>query len=561
MSTQQASRSKLSLMRPTFSRNRPFPLWLVFPLLFSAVYLSHWTLLRLPYYWDEAGYYIPAAFDFFRTGSLIPYSTLTNAHPPLPSIYLALWWWSSGFAPIVTRVAMCLIAALALLGVFRLALVATSRAAIAITTVVLVALYPIWFAQSTLAHADLFAAAGTLWGLALFLPADREGPRWGAVACFALAALAKETAIVTPLALAAYQMTATFPQSDRHRRLRSGAALLASLLPLCGWYWYHWHKTGFVFGNPQFLHYNATATLSPLRILLAFAHRAMHVTAHMNMFVPVLCGLAALMLDPQPDPDGSLRPALAPSVLRPLLVVLFCNLAFFSVVGGALLTRYLLPLYPIVLLFCVSAWYRRVRFWYGLAALSAGAFAIGLFVNPPYRFAPEDNLSYRDVIVLHQHAIQWIVRRYPGATVLTAWPATDELSKPELGYVRHPVKVAAIDDFSLASIQQAAALPGSYTAALAFSTKYDPPALPFSLGPESERLDQRYFGFHHDLSAAEIAGMLGGAITWDGERKGQWAAVLHFERPQLASLRPSNGESTSLAENRACRWIVCGAAL
>ena len=50
------------------------PLWMIFPVIFVALYLSHLTLLRLPYYWDEAGYYIPAAWDFFRTGSLIPTS-------------------------------------------------------------------------------------------------------------------------------------------------------------------------------------------------------------------------------------------------------------------------------------------------------------------------------------------------------------------------------------------------------------------------------------------------------------------------------------------------------
>ncbi len=70
----------------------PLPLWMIFPVIFMALYASHFTLLRVPYYWDEAGYYIPAAWDFFRTGSLIPTTTLTNAHPPLPSIYLALWW-------------------------------------------------------------------------------------------------------------------------------------------------------------------------------------------------------------------------------------------------------------------------------------------------------------------------------------------------------------------------------------------------------------------------------------------------------------------------------------
>ena len=45
---------------------------MMFPVIFAALYASHFSLLRLPYYWDEAGYYIPAAWDFFRTGSLIP---------------------------------------------------------------------------------------------------------------------------------------------------------------------------------------------------------------------------------------------------------------------------------------------------------------------------------------------------------------------------------------------------------------------------------------------------------------------------------------------------------
>ena len=32
--------------------------------LFAALILLHLPLLRLPYFWDEAGYYIPAAWDF-----------------------------------------------------------------------------------------------------------------------------------------------------------------------------------------------------------------------------------------------------------------------------------------------------------------------------------------------------------------------------------------------------------------------------------------------------------------------------------------------------------------
>ncbi len=156
--------------------DRPLPLRFIFPLLFVGVYLAHLTLLRLPYYWDEAGYYIPAAYDFFRTGDVIPSTTLANAHPPLPSLYLALWW-KSGFTPTVTRTAMCLITAIALLAVYRLAILLNGRPWVAATTTVLTAIYPVWFAQSTLAHADMFAAAATLWGLVFVFDGQRRPRR------------------------------------------------------------------------------------------------------------------------------------------------------------------------------------------------------------------------------------------------------------------------------------------------------------------------------------------------------------------------------------------------
>ena len=79
------------------------------------------------------------------------------------------------------------------------------------------------------------------------------------------------------------------------------------MLPLAGWYAWHYAKTGFLFGNPEFLRYNAEATLTPVRILAAFGHRVLHLTAHMNMFVPVLMTLAALMLNPRTDAEGHER--------------------------------------------------------------------------------------------------------------------------------------------------------------------------------------------------------------------------------------------------------------
>jgi hypothetical protein len=520
--------------------DRPLPLRLIFPLLFVAVYLSHLTLLRLPYYWDEAGYYIPAAYDFFRTGDVIPSSTLANAHPPLPSLYLALWW-KSGFTPTVTRTAMCLITAIALLAVYRLGILLNGRQRVAATATLLTAIYPVWFAQSTLAHADMFAAAATLWGL-VFVFASQRNPRalWAAVACFAVAAWCKETAIVTPLAIALWEVflflrnNAGSPGRRSHARM--GLAMLTPPITLVAWYAYYRHRTGFIFGNPEFLRYNATSTLSPLRILLALAHRILQLTAHMNMFVPVLCMLGAMLLLPLRERSGALRPRIPPPDQAILYAVMMANILFFSVLGGALLTRYLLPLYPLVLLVCVSTFYRRVPYWWGLVLLSAAAFVIGLFVNPPYKFAPEDNLNYADVVRLHQQAIHQIVTRFPGSTILTAWPATDELTKPELGYVKKPLPVVSVANFSLPEIQKAAAATQDFSVGFAFSTKYDPPHLMMNLGSRNEALDARFFDFHRDLAPAAIAHLLDGRIVWREDRQGEWAAVLHFNRPQVASL-------------------------
>src|ERR1700739_1586459 len=94
---------------------------LVFAFIFVGVFLLHAPLLQLPYFWDEAGYYVPAARDLLLTGGLIPHTTVSNAHPPLVLAWIALWWKCAGFAPVVARSAMLVVAAFSLLGIYRLA--------------------------------------------------------------------------------------------------------------------------------------------------------------------------------------------------------------------------------------------------------------------------------------------------------------------------------------------------------------------------------------------------------------------------------------------------------
>ena len=102
---------------------------------------------------------------------------MSNAHPPLPSIYLALWWKVSGFYPEVTREAVLMVASFGLLAVWRLAQRVAGSGQVAFWTVVLTALYPVWFAQSTLAQADIFAAAFTFGDWSMRCPKPIAG-RW-----------------------------------------------------------------------------------------------------------------------------------------------------------------------------------------------------------------------------------------------------------------------------------------------------------------------------------------------------------------------------------------------
>ncbi len=516
-------------------------LWTLYPLFFVAVYLSHLTLLRLPYYWDEGGYYIPAALDFYRHHLLIPQTTSSNAHPPLPSILLAAAWHVTGLVISGTRTFLCMVAAAALLGVYRLAKILAGTPA-AIATTLLTALYPVWFAQSTLAHADLFAAAFTLWALSFYLEtktteaAPCERSLAACAVLFTLAALSKETAIITPIALAAWEAWLLLREREQRRaHAVQIAALFSPVIPLAAWYAYHRHKTGYLFGNPAYLRYNATANLDAYRIALSLWHRLLHLTTHMNMFVATVC-LAAVLFMPRIRAGRIARPALAA-----IAVVLAANWIAFSILGGALLTRYLLPLYPLVLVICVSEWRARLRRWWPLAALSAAGFLAGIFINPPYAFAPEDNLTYRDMIVLHQQAAAIIATHYPQATVLTTWPATDELSHPDLGYLRHPVKTVALENFSFDEIERAAADPGAYDTALLFSTKYIPPGI--HLSHLNQAADARYFDFHYDLQPREAAALLHGDIVWQGYRNGEWAAILRFPRSEDARLHVNGNAS------------------
>jgi hypothetical protein len=543
--------------------NRGLSSGVVFAAIFAAIFLLHAPLLRLPYFWDEAGYYVPAARDLLLTGSVIPHSTPSNAHPPLVMAYLAAGWKLAEYSPSVTRTAMLLLAAFSLLGVFRLARrIANLETAVAATACT--AFYPVFFAQSSMAHVDLAAAGLTIWGLDAYLRV-----RWHAAAWwFSLAVLAKETALLAPLALLAWEWACAWADREErshHRvtesqrksknevqnvfsvalclpgeiyggRWQAAAWLITPAAVLTVWYAYHYAKTGYVFGNPEFFRYNVAATLSPLRIVLALGLRLWQAFGYMHLWVLTL--LMGWAMTRAPLRDGEVeRERIDLPVQFVFGVLIVTYVVAMSMIGGAVLARYLLTIVPLVVILAVSTLRRRIRRWPALIVLVCAAFTMALVRNPPYGFAPEDNLAYRDYVVMHQHAESFLEARYAGARVLTAWPASDEINRPYLGYVTRPMRVVRIEDFTADEVMGAAQERRRFDVALVFSTKYEPARPLIRDWRTWEKLKTRFFGFHHDLPPEIAAQLLGGRVVFTEKRSGQWVAVIELERVYDAQLR------------------------
>jgi hypothetical protein len=509
-----------------------------FSLIFTSLFLLHAPLLRLPYFWDEAGYFVPAARDLLLTGSLIPHTTLSNAHPPLVMLWLAFWWKYSGFTPAVTRTAMLLVAAFALLGVWRLARrVANDQVAIA--TVVCTALYPVFFTQSSMAHLDMMVCALTIWGLTMYV----EQRPIATVMFLALAPLAKETAIITPMALLAWELLCPLLAGVQwsgealcfqKRNLLRSLSLLLCAVPLLLWFAYHHHRTGFFLGNPGYLRYNLGATLTPLRVALAMLIRLWHLLGYLNLFVPTIFTAYAMSQPALHERDGSDRQRIAIPVQLVFGVVIAAHVVALSMLGGAVLARYMLPVLPLVILICVSTLRRRLHHWVWCVVAVCAAFVFALLTPPPYRIAPEDTLLYRDYVILHAQAEAEIAQRYPHARVLTAWPASDEMTRPFLGYVKQPMNVIRVENFSDAEMERLGRATGEFDIVFLFTTKWEPPRPLLQRLAFGETLQKRFFDYHEDVTPERAAEMLGGRILRYENRNNEWVAIIAIERVEDA---------------------------
>jgi hypothetical protein len=253
-------------------------------------------------------------------------------------------------------------------------------------------------------------------------------------------------------------------------------------------------------------------------------------------------GLTVLAMTlPARADGGEERPRIAIPIQIALAVVILAYVVALSFIGGAVLSRYMLPVVPLVILIGVSTLWRRLAAWKSVLGGLAVLFVAGWFWNPMYSFPFEDNLAYRDYVQLHQAGASYLEQHFAQARVLTAWTASDELNRPWLGYVHQSMHIVRIENFSEREIRALAAVPAlrnsltPYDVVLAFSTKYEP-AFDITDWPPWSGFKTRFFGYHRDLPPEAIAQILGGRIVLQERRRGQWIAVIAMEQAVDAKL-------------------------
>jgi 4-amino-4-deoxy-L-arabinose transferase-like glycosyltransferase len=479
--------------------------------------LLHYPLLRLPYYWDEAGYYIPAAMDLFRSGQLVPSSTLPTGHTPLVIIYLALAWRAFGFSPVVTRTAMMVVAACTLAGVYALGRRVANRE-VRCWSVLLLALSPLFFAQSVLAHLDLAAGLFTLLALLALL----GGHPWRFALASTGAVLSKETAVVL-------LPVAWIFSWWQHRRATGSlarawwVAYLAPLVVLVAWMGFYHRATGFWTGNREYLHYNLYSTLNPVRVLLTLLRRLYETfVAGFNWLLTAGAiagfGWAQRNSGIQPEPSTLRRFFFLGGLLTAAYLVML------SLIGGAVLPRYLLPVFPPLVLVAVILIWRLPRpAARSIMVFAAGCFVWAWFLNPPYPFPFEDNLAYADFIRLHEQAAQLLEAQAGNRRILTAWPASDELARPFLGYVRQPLNVVALRGFGRHEFQNVS--PALFDCLYLYSRRWEPANNWLRSLPWLQRLQERYFEYQAQIPEQEVAARYHLKLLASFERRRQWVRI------------------------------------
>jgi len=466
----------------------------VFFFLFAVpLFVIHLPLLTLPFFWDEHGQFVPTALDLLRQGAWVARSTVPNVHPPGVETYLVAWYKLFGFSIPVTRIAMLLVAGFGLLFTFLLAIELSREAkgAPAFLPPFLLLVSPLFYTQSMMAQLDMPAMVLTLLVLLLFL---EQRYAWAVLASVGLV-LVKETGIVVPFVC--------FLVLVWRREFRRASWFIAPAAALAGWLIVLHRATGYWLGDPGFAHYNVAYALHPMRMVLSLARRIYYLFfAEFRWIGTLILLIAAKKCQALRTPGWKITGAA--SIITLLLV---------SLLGGAELERYLLPVLPVFYIavsVAMTSLTRKIVFP-ATAAMLIGLIA-NIFWNPPYPFPYENNYAMVDFVRLQQLAAAFAERHLGNSAIATAWPYTSALEHPDYGFVTRKLNVVETNDFHPASIR---AIPAArFDAMITYTRTWAPANSVISL-PLVRQFLRRFYEWDAPITTEECLSLgLHPVISW-----------------------------------------------
>lgn len=481
---------------------------LIFFALFAATLLvMHLPLLTLPFHWDEMGQFVPAALDLYREGAWVPHSTLPNVHPPGVMLLLAGVWKIFGYSIVSARLTMLAIATVGVYLSFLLAIRLSRKSADApaIAAVVFLIVAPLFYTQSMMVLLDMPAMTLTVLSLLLFFD-----ERYVACALATTAlVLVKETGISTPMVLAAWLWF-------RENRKREALYFLAPAVALGLWLVELHHVTGHWLGNDEFARFNVNQSLSVSHVMYAIGRRVYLLFLSDGHFLGTAALIGGWRLLHGKEWTIAGWVALAQATLVTLL-------------GGAVLDRYMLPVLPILYAaFAVAAsvWSRPIRLCVQTAMVTL--FIVGWFWNSPVLYAYEDNLAMVDFVRLEQQAAEYLEDHMADQRIATAWPFFDALKRPEFGYVQRPLNLAkrmtGVRVTDLAGLN-----PKDFDVLVLYSAEWSVKGrlLDYEL---VRSVVQAFLNPNVNASAEEIRAQLGFVPVLRWTRGGQWIEIYLPER-------------------------------
>lgn len=487
----------VALAAPEPARKRQYYL-LVFLFLLEALLVIHLRVLGLPFFWDEHGQFIPTALDLLRSGSWIAHSTIPNVHPPGVEAYLVLWYKVLGFSIPVTRGAMLLLAGLGLLVTFLLTLELSQGSAA--TPAVLASLFllisPLFYTQSMMAQLDMPAMLFTLLTVFWFLRRNYAGAAAASVALV----LVKETGLVVPVVLCLMLLS--------RKDWRPAPYFVVPGVVLVAWLIFLHRSTGYWLGNPGFRNYNIAYALHPARVAMSFVRHIYYLFFADFRWVGTLVLLFTIRT----------AKAFRNDAWRVVIGVAVANTLLVTVLGGAELERYLLPVLPFFYI-AVAVALNYVRPWTRITAVGglAAGLVLSLFWNPPYPFPYENNYAMVDFVRLQQLAAHFAERNLANRTIATAWPYSAALKSPDYGFVDRQLNVLETNDFHPASIR---ALPArSYDVLITYTRTWAPKHGVIAIPVVREFLT-RFYDFEPEISPDQCKQLgLNKVMSW--KRRGQ----------------------------------------